>query len=203
VETTAVARMMDSNDLDLRIIWFRGLRVLAETPEGLAKLKGVLNGQVIVRGVGLRQLDRWSLVTALIAMRDPEADAMFNAERQHDHAGDAPKYAYAAEAARPDAKGKQWYFDDYLHNPSRPEDWIAQSLGEFNYWNQSALTEPYLRPSLEALPEIKAHRKIFFLMVECVSGGTAIDVRPSRSARVLANGGPRQRSATEDSPGCG
>ncbi len=72
--------------------------------------------------------------------------------------------SYAAEAARADAKSKQWYFDDYLHNPSRPEDWIAQSLGEFNYWNQSALTEPYLRPALEALPEIKRHRKIFFLM---------------------------------------
>jgi hypothetical protein len=69
-----------------------------------------------------------------------------------------------AEAARPEAKTKQWYFDDYLHNPSRPEDWIAESLGEFNYWNQSALTEPSLRPALDALPEIKLHRKIFFLM---------------------------------------
>jgi aminopeptidase N len=76
---------------------------------------------------------------------------------------DAPKYAYVAEAARPEANRKQWYFDDYLHNSSRPEDWIAESLGEFNYWNQSGLTEPYLRASLEVLPEIKRDRKIFFL----------------------------------------
>jgi aminopeptidase N len=51
-----------------------------------------------------------------------------------------------------------------LHNASRPEDWIAESLGEFKYWNQSALTEPSLRPALEALPEIKRDRKIFFLV---------------------------------------
>src|SRR5262249_42219760 len=51
-----------------------------------------------------------------------------------------------------------------LHNASRPEDWISQSLGAFNYWNQSALTAPYLKPALDALPEIKRNRKIFFLM---------------------------------------
>jgi aminopeptidase N len=130
----------------------------------LAKLKALLDGKLTVPGVELRELDRWSIVTALIAMGDPGADAVFNAELRGDHAGDAPKYAYAAEAARPEAKRKQWYFDDYLHNPHRPEDWIAESLGVFNYWNQSTLTEPYLRPALEALPQIKRERKIFFLV---------------------------------------
>ncbi len=51
-----------------------------------------------------------------------------------------------------------------MHNSSRPEDWIEQSLGAFNYWNQSPLTEPYLKPALEALPQIKRDRKIFFLV---------------------------------------
>ena len=41
---------------------------------------------------------------------------------------------------------------------------MERSLGSFNYWNQSNLTEPYLKPALEALPEIKRDRKIFFLM---------------------------------------
>ncbi|MGB2669863.1 MAG: hypothetical protein WAO11_03995, partial [Candidatus Acidiferrum sp.] len=59
---------------------------------------------------------------------------------------------------------KQKYFNDYLHDPSRPEDWIAQSLGPFNYWNQSELTQPYLKPALDALPQIKRDRKIFFLL---------------------------------------
>ncbi|HEY6927847.1 MAG TPA: hypothetical protein VI653_30505, partial [Steroidobacteraceae bacterium] len=78
--------------------------------------------------------------------------------------GDGPEYAYAAAAAQPDAATKRKYFDDYLHDGSRPEDWIAQSLPAFNYWNQSELTAPYLKPVLEALPAIKRNRKIFFLV---------------------------------------
>ena len=164
LEAMAASEMVRSRDPSLRITWFRGLRGLAETQNGLEKLKALLNGHLIVPGMQLRPLDRWSLVTALIALDDPEADAIFNAERNRDPSGDGQKYAYVAEAARPDRKTKEKYFNDYLHNPARPEDWIAESLGAFNYWNQSALTEPYLKPALDALPEIKQERKIFFLV---------------------------------------
>jgi len=95
---------------------------------------------------------------------DPAADDIFRAEQQRDHSGDAPKYAYMAEAARPDSTTKQKYFEDYLHNSARPEDWVEESLGAFNYWNQSELTAPYLKPALEALPQVKRERKIFFLV---------------------------------------
>ncbi|HEV2351287.1 MAG TPA: M1 family aminopeptidase [Terriglobia bacterium] len=164
LETLASERMVNSGDRSRRITWFRALRGLAETPGGLAQLKALLDGQLSVPGVELRSLDRWGLVTALIALGDPQADAIFNSEKQRDHSGDGQKYAYAAEAARPDPATKRKYFDDYLHHPARPEDWIEQSLGAFNYWNQSALTEPYLKPALQALPRIKRQRKIFFLM---------------------------------------
>jgi aminopeptidase N len=164
LELMAADRMIHDPDQNLRITWFRGLRALAETPQGLGKLEALLSGQLSVLGVQLRPLDRWSLVTALIALGGRRAETIFDAERDRDPGGDGPEYAYAAEAARPDSVTKQKYFDDYLHNASRPEDWIAQSLGAFNYWNQSALTEPYLKPALEALPEIKSNRKIFFLM---------------------------------------
>ena len=163
-ESMAAGRMLHSTQKDLRILWFRTLRAVAETPAGRAYLKNLLNGKLSVPGVELRQLDRWNLVTALIAMNDPEAGAVFRAEQQRDHTGDGLKYAYIASAARPDSKTKQQYFDDYLHDASRPEDWIAESLDAFNYWNQSQLTEPYLKPALEALPQIKRERKIFFLL---------------------------------------
>ncbi len=164
LETMAADHMVRCSDQGLRITWFRGLRALAETPEGRAKLKALLNGELSVPGVQLRPLDRWNLVSALIAFNDPQADAVLSAERKRDQTGDGQKYAYVAEAARPDSKTKQKYFDDYLHSPARPEDWIQQSLGAFNSWNQSALTEPYLKPALEALPQIKRDRKIFFLV---------------------------------------
>ena len=163
-ETMAASQMMDAQDHDLRILWFRGLRAVAETPAGLAKLKALLNGQLTVPGVQLRPLDRWTMVTALIALNDPDASSIFDAERKRDPSGDGQKYAYVAQAAAPSAETKRKYFDEYLHNSARPEDWIEQSLRAFNYWNQSGLTEPYLKPALEALPQIKRERKIFFLV---------------------------------------
>jgi aminopeptidase N len=69
-----------------------------------------------------------------------------------------------AKAARPDAATKKQYFDEYLHDAARPEDWIEQSLGSFNWWNQAELTSPYLKPALDALPQVKHDRKIFFLL---------------------------------------
>ena len=51
-----------------------------------------------------------------------------------------------------------------MHDDTRPEDWVSMSLGAFNYWNQPELTLPYLRPALDALPQVKRDRKIFFLL---------------------------------------
>jgi len=163
-EALAADRMLHSSEQDFRIIWFRGLRAIAESPQGRAQLKDLLNGRLTVPGVALRPLDRWTMLTALIALKDPDADSLLAAEEKRDQSGDGQKYAYMAQAARPDAATKQSYFHDYVDDPSRPEDWIAQSLGAFNYWNQSALTLPYLKPALEALPQIKRDRKIFFLL---------------------------------------
>jgi aminopeptidase N len=104
------------------------------------------------------------MVTSLIAQNDPDAAAIYAAEQKRDRTGDGLKYAYVAQAARPESATKQQYFNDYLHDASRPEDWIEQSLGAFNYWNESDLTLPYLKPALEALPQIKRERKIFFVL---------------------------------------
>lgn len=61
------------------------------------------------------------------------------------------------------------YFAEYTLSPgdpkAKPEDWLSQSLRPFNSWNQTSLTEPYLRAALDQLPEIKRDRKIFYLGV--------------------------------------
>ena len=163
-EALASHQMLHSPSQDLRIIWFRALRTVAESPQGRAQLKDLLSGKLAVPGVELRPLDRWTIVTTLIALQDSEAEALFAAEQKRDTTGDGHKYAYTAWAARPESASKQHYFDDYLRGSSRPEDWIEQSLGPFNYWNQSELTMPYLKPALEALPRIKRERKIFFAL---------------------------------------
>jgi aminopeptidase N len=164
LEAMAAQRMVSAPSKDLRIVWFRALAGVSEQPAGRDALRALLDGTLTVPGVQLRQQDRWGLVTALIAYKDPHAEEVLQSEEKRDPSGDGKKYAYAAQAARPDAAAKQRYFDDYLHHAERPEDWIESSLGPFNYWNQAALTEPYVQPALAALPQIKQQRKIFFLV---------------------------------------
>jgi aminopeptidase N len=163
-EGIASEHMQHAGEQGLRIIWFRTFRSIAETESGRDGLKQILAGKLQIPGVQLRPLDRWSMVTALIAHQDPDAEKIFAAERERDHSGDGLKYAYVAEAATPDEQTKNRYFADYLQNPNRPEDWVEQSLPAFNYWNESQLTAPYLRPALEALPQVKRERKIFFVL---------------------------------------
>jgi aminopeptidase N len=169
----AADRMTSDPDHDLRIVWFRSLAGFAAQPAGQAVLKNLLQEKRAIPGVDLRQQDRWSLVTALIAYADPDADALFAAEQKRDPSGDGLKFAWVAQAARPDAATKQHYFADYTRDPAGPEstqspkiseDWIQSSLGAFNFWNQSQLTAQYLDPALEALPRVKRERKIFFLV---------------------------------------
>ncbi|HET7871189.1 MAG TPA: ERAP1-like C-terminal domain-containing protein, partial [Terriglobales bacterium] len=163
-EKVAYDQMLHAPEQDMRIIWFRGLRAFAQTDQGRGHLKDLLSGKVTVPGVELRQLDRWNMVTSLVALNDKEAGAVLAAEQKRDPSGDGKKYAYVAQAARPASETKKKYFDDYLHTASLPEDWVEQSLGAFNYWNQSDLTGPYLRPALDALPQVKSERKIFFVL---------------------------------------
>jgi aminopeptidase N len=163
-EALAYDQMLHSKEADMRIIWFRALRGVAETAPARAHVKDLLSGKLVVPGVELRPLDRWNMITGLIALGDPDGGDLLAAEEKRDPSGDGRKYAYMAAAARPDAANKKLYFDGYLHDASRPEDWVEQSLGPFNYWNQDQLTLPYLRSALEALPQVKSQRKIFFVL---------------------------------------
>jgi aminopeptidase N len=164
MEALAADQMMHSQSQDMRITWFRALRGVAETDQARGELKDMLSGKLTVPGVELRPLDRWNIVESLVAQNDPEAQAVLEAEEKRDPSGDGKKYAYMAAAAQPKAEVKKTYFDEYMHNASRPEDWIEISLGSFNWWNQSDVTLPYLGPALDALPQVKRERKIFFML---------------------------------------
>jgi aminopeptidase N len=175
-------RMQDAPDLSLRILYYRAFRSVATTPAALARLKSILAGQSGVPGLEIKSLDRWTMITALLAHADPDAAALLHAEQERDPSGDGRKYAYVAGAARPEAAVKRQYFKDYLENRALQEDWIEQSLGAFNFWNQPALTLPYLEPALDSLPQIKRERKIFFVLawLNAFIGGQESDAAASQ-----------------------
>ncbi len=195
VEAAFAAAMLESSNLDVRISSFRTFTTIAETRAALAQVKDLLSGKLAVPGVALKPLDRWNLVAHLIAMNDPEAQSFFAAEKVRDSSGEGQKYAYAAAAAASSAAVKARYFDQYLHAPSIQEDWITQSLRTFNSWNQAALTAPYLTRALNELPDIKRHRKIFFLgawLSAFIDGQDTLRNSPTAQAAVRAwlAGGP-------------
>jgi aminopeptidase N len=167
LEQIATDRMQHAPTAGLRIVAFRALTAMAETPAAAATLKALLAKQLTIPGVDLRPLDRWSLIGRLIALNDPAAPALFATEQGHDTTDDGRKYAWAVQAGAPSASVKQRYFTAYATLPSapgaQPEDWLTQSLAPFNAVRQSALTLPYLQRSLDQLAEIKRDRKIFYL----------------------------------------
>ncbi len=167
-EAVIADRMLHAPTLNLRIVHFRTFTGIAETPSALAQLKSLLDGSLTIEGMPLKPLDRWNLIGHLIALdlnkRDPNAVSLFTTEKARDHSGEGQKYAFAVAAGTPDPVTKTRYFADYLSTANGvQEDWLTQSLRPFNSWNQTPLTEPYLTRALDALPEIKRTRKIFFL----------------------------------------
>jgi aminopeptidase N len=164
IETLCFDQMMKATEVGLRITYFRAFRAIATTDQARRRLKDIVKGQLTAPGVEIKQLDRWRIITALLAQRDVEAESLLAAEGNLDKSDDGRKQAYIAGAARAESSTKQSYFDDYLKNRTIPEDWIEGSLQPFNSLNQSGLTLPYLRQALEALPQIKRERKIFFVL---------------------------------------
>src|SRR5262245_48540318 len=168
IESLVFEQMVNAGEVDLRITYFRDFRSAATTSEARGGLRDLLSGKTRAAGVVIKPLDRWRIVAALLARQDAEAESLLDAERKRDASDDGRKQVYIAEAARADTATKRRYFDDYLgvspNGRATPEDWVEGSLPAFNSPNQSPLTLPYLGPALEALPQVKRQRKIFFTL---------------------------------------
>jgi aminopeptidase N len=135
---------------------------VARTPDGLKHLDAWLDSSSAA-GMPLRQPSRWSIVTALIARGWPSSEARLAAETKRDTTTGGKRRAFIAGAAFARQDVKRVYFDRYFRDSTLNEDWASASLSAFNASNQSALTLPFLRPALDTLPWIQAHRRIFFL----------------------------------------
>jgi aminopeptidase N len=158
-----IDRMKNSPSRDFRIAYFRAFLSAATTPAALAELDRLLAGLSVVPGVPLQQRDRWNIIAALVRMSDPEALSLLAVEQKRDLSEDGKRSAYAALAGVATAANKDKYFADYLTDGAAPEDFVTASLGGFNAWNQKDLTLKYVRPALDALPQVKRQRKIFFV----------------------------------------
>ncbi len=153
----------------------------ARTPEARAILREYLAGTRQFDGTAVRQPTRWSIVQRLLALGEPDARALYDAEVRRDSTPEAGRRAFVARATTPDSAVKAEYFRRYLDDPTLNEEWVTASLGAFNDSEQTRLTLPFLRPSLERLEWIRNNRRIFFL-----PSWINAFVRGQRSAEALA-----------------
>jgi aminopeptidase N len=162
-ENLLIREIAEAPTPDLRITYFRGLVAVATTARGRDVLKDLFTGRMTIPGVPLKQRDRWNIVGTLVAAGDASAGELLAAESKRDTSDDGQKYAYVSAAGFRDAGNKKKYFAEYLANTGVKEDWVTASLPLFNYWSQASLTSAWLQPALDALPQLKRERKIFFV----------------------------------------
>ncbi|HEX2209325.1 MAG TPA: M1 family aminopeptidase [Longimicrobium sp.] len=135
----------------------------ARTDAGRVMLREYLAGARAFDGEAVKQPTRWSIVERLIALGEPEPDALIAAESARDSTADAGRRAFVAGAAVPAADVKAQYFSRFLDDPDLNEEWATAASGNFNAHLHSALTLQYLRPALDRLEWIRDNRRIFFL----------------------------------------
>lgn len=162
-ENLLIREIAEAPTTDLRITYFRGLIGVATTAHGRDVLKDLFVGRMTIPGVPLKQRDRWNIIAALIADGDASGPELSAGESKRDPSDDGRKYAYVSSAGIATPENKKKYFAEYLANGVK-EDWVTASLPYFNYWSQADLTSAYLEPALEALPQLKRERKIFFVL---------------------------------------
>jgi aminopeptidase N len=163
-ENLLIREVAEAPTPDLRITYFRGLLAIATTAHARDTLKELLAGRVVIPGVPLKPRDRWNIVGSLAAAGDSSAAELLASEARRDTSDDGRKYAYVTGAAFGQPDNKKEYFMGYLGNSGIKEDWITASLPLFNRWNQRAVTSAWLQPALDALPQLKRERKIFFIV---------------------------------------
>jgi aminopeptidase N len=164
VENLFIDQLQKASTPDLRITYFRSLVAIASTPHARDILKELFVGRMTIPDVPLKQRDRWNIVAALMSEGDASGPELLAAEAKRDTSEDGRKYAFVAAAGAGTPENKKKFFTDFTANPSIAEDWITASLPYFNRWDQTAVTMPYLKPALDALPQMKREKKIFFVL---------------------------------------
>jgi aminopeptidase N len=163
VESVLRQGMLGADALSQRISYFRAFAALAQSENARGDLVGLLQGELQVPGLELRLADRYRLLRSLLAQADDRALALLSREAKADTSDEGRRFAWTAEAARPDPQIKRRYFEAFLRDTALPERWIEEALLPFNTVEQDGLTLAYLPDALRALPGLKRERRIFFV----------------------------------------
>ena len=137
---------------DRQLVWARTYAANAET-EQTDVVRGLLSGDVELKGLTVDTDLRWHLLTCLAAVGAAD-DAMIDGEMERDPTDQGRRRGEAARAARPDAAAKEAAWDAVLHDAEMPLAMKRALIGGFSRYGQETLLRPYAQRYLEALPRI-------------------------------------------------
>ena len=162
-EEFLVEGMLHGDTPGRRITFLRAFMASAWSESGRAQLKALLASVLEIPGVKLSSRDRFRAIARLLALDDPDAKKLLEAQASADPGADGRRYAFAAGAAERSAEVKHAYFERFFSEKGLPESWIEAAIGPFNAVEHADLTQPFLDLALAALPELKRKGKIFFV----------------------------------------
>ena len=137
---------------DAQRSWAKAYASASRSEADLARIAGWLEGDDVPEGLAVDADLRWSLLTGLVAS-GAVAEEAIDAELDRDSTADGQRLSFVARAVIPTAEAKQRAWERIV-DPSS-ENWVRRSsmLG-FGPLDQADLVRPYLRPYLDAVPEL-------------------------------------------------
>jgi aminopeptidase N len=132
--------------------WSKAYISAARSEADLTRLAGWLEGTGVPEGLAVDADLRWALLTSLVAKGALGEDAI-DVELDRDSTADGKRLSFVARAVVPTAEAKERAWERIV-DPST-ENWVRRSsmLG-FAPLDQADLVRPYLRPYLDAVPEL-------------------------------------------------
>ena len=135
--------------------WFGAYVGMASTPDALARLAAVLDGQTRVDGLAINQDLRWSIISHLSRYNYAGSDALVKAEQERDKSDTGQASALAATVVRPDAASKaEWLAT--VGDPKTKLPFSKVRIAMFSMFpaEQRALAEQSADKRLAQLPEL-------------------------------------------------
>jgi aminopeptidase N len=149
---------------DFQKLWFDGFVKVAASSSGAERLRGLLDGKILVDGFPVDQDRRWDIVERLSELGATDAEALISSETARDPSDTGAKAALTARAARPDpAEKKKWFAR--ISDPKSAESLgdLRAAMADFLPRTQMDLRAGFVAPFLQALPELVAAKGEDFL----------------------------------------
>ncbi|MBC7375246.1 MAG: ERAP1-like C-terminal domain-containing protein, partial [Frankiales bacterium] len=156
-DTAHTALLAAEPGSDLQLTWTRTFAATAGSPLELDRLRGLLDGGVVVAGLSIDTDLRWSLLARLVSL-GAAGDAEIDAELERDRTSAGQRQAAMLRALRPtaDAKAQAWQLA--VEDTELPNAVQAAVIAGFWHGEQLDLLAPYVQRYFDVVGRVWQER---------------------------------------------